>query len=92
MAQQNNNRGRFRDPNDFTLSCRIFVGNLASERTSRDELREVFKKYGDIVDIVLRKSFGFVQFDTPEAAMKAIEGENGRLVGGLHLGMFVVVG
>jgi RNA recognition motif-containing protein len=78
---------RFRDPNDFTLSCRIFVGNLASERTSRDELTEVFSKYGEIVDMVVRKSFGFIQFDTPEAAKSAIDGENGRLLGGLHLGM-----
>ena len=79
--------GRYRDPSDYALSCRIFVGNLASERTSREELTKLFSKYGGIVDIVLRKSFGFIQFDTPKAAKDAIEYENGRLLGGLNLGM-----
>lgn len=83
-----NQRGtRFRDPNDYALSCRIFVGNLASERTSREELTDVFSKYGKIVDIVIRKSFGFIQFDNPQSAQDAIKFENGRLLGGLNLGM-----
>eukprot|EP00005_Dracoamoeba_jomungandri_P010900 CAMPEP_0174275144 /NCGR_PEP_ID=MMETSP0439-20130205/59668_1 /TAXON_ID=0 /ORGANISM="Stereomyxa ramosa, Strain Chinc5" /LENGTH=617 /DNA_ID=CAMNT_0015367225 /DNA_START=561 /DNA_END=2411 /DNA_ORIENTATION=- len=67
-------------------NCRIFIGNLATEKTSHAELREIFSKYGRITeDIVLRKSFGFVQFATPEAARDAIKGENGRLIGGLRI-------
>lgn len=81
---------RFRDPNDFALSCRIFVGNLASERTSKEEVTKLFSQYGEIIDIVIRKSFGFIQFDTPQAAQKAIQCENGRLLGGLHLGIFII--
>jgi RNA recognition motif-containing protein len=84
----NQNRGnRFRDPSDRALSCRIFVGNLASEKASPEQLRNLFAKYGEIVDIVIRKSFGFIQFDNPQAAKDAIEFENGRLFAGLHLGM-----
>lgn len=69
-----------------TPNCRIFLGNLASERTSPAELKEIFSKYGKVNDdIVLRKSFGFIQFDTPQAALDAIAGENGRLIGGMRL-------
>jgi len=47
-------------------NCRIFLGNLASEKTSRKELQEIFSKYGEIVEeIVLRRSFGFIQYDNP---------------------------
>ncbi len=71
---------------DFDLSCRIFIGNLASEKTSKEELEEVFSKYGRIVEIVLRKSFGFIQFDNPQAAQDAIAHENGKTLGGLRVG------
>lgn len=63
------------------------MGNLASEKTSRAELMEIFGKYGNIVEeIVLRRSFGFIQYDTPEAAVAALNGEQGRSIGGLRLG------
>ena len=69
-------------------NCRIFLGNLPSERTSREELNEIFSKYGTIVEeIVLRRSFGFIQYDNPESAMAAIRGENGRIIGGMRVGM-----
>ena len=73
-SSYNNNDASARPAN-----CRIFLGNLASEKTSRSELSEIFSKYGTIVeDIVLRRSFGFIQFDSPEAASAAIEHESGR--------------
>jgi len=68
-------------------NCRLFLGNLASEKTSEKELREIFGKYGNIIEeIVLRRSFGFIQYDTPEAAMAALQNEQGRPIGGLRLG------
>jgi hypothetical protein len=67
-------------------NCRIFLGNLASEKTSKEELHRIFSKYGKIIeDIVIRKSFGFIQYDNPESARAAIEGENGRVIGGMKL-------
>ncbi len=73
-------------------SSRIFLGNLPSEKTSREELTQIFSKYGQIVEeIVLRKSFGFIQFDSPEAAKAAIAGEQGRIIGGMRLGTSVVI-
>jgi RNA recognition motif-containing protein len=70
-------------------NCRIFIGNLASEKTSKEEIARIFGKYGQIVEEpVLRKSFGFVQYNNPQSAIAAINGENGRLIGGLRIGIF----
>lgn len=68
-------------------NCRLFIGNLASEKTSAAELKEIFGKYGAVVEEpVMRRSFGFVQYDNPASAQAAIAGENGRLIGGVRLG------
>lgn len=66
--------------------ARIFLGNLPSERTSQKELSDIFSKYGKIEEIVVKKSFGFIQFEAPHAAAAAIKGERGRLIGGLRVG------
>ncbi len=73
-------------------NCRIFLGNLASEKTSKKELQDIFGKYGTIVeDIVLRRSFGFIQYDNPNSAHAAMQAENGRLIGGIRIGPFRTV-
>lgn len=72
----------------FSLApdSRLFVGNLASEKTSKEELARIFAQYGDIYEIVLKESYGFVQYNNSESVREAIRMENGRLVGGLKLG------
>jgi RNA recognition motif-containing protein len=68
-------------------NCRLFLGNLASEKTSQAELMEIFGKYGNITEeIIMRRSFGFIQYDSPEAALAALENEQGRSIGGLRVG------
>lgn len=68
-------------------NCRIFIGNLASECTSKLELRNIFSKYGNITEEpIIRRSFGFVQYDNEESAQHAIKGENGRLIGDMKIG------
>ena len=62
------------------------MGNLASDRTSERELRDMFSRYGNVKEAVVRKGFGFVQFDSSEAALKAVAGENGRMFRGYRLG------
>lgn len=78
------------EPNpDRPPNSRIFVGNLASEKTTKNELLELFGKYGKVIEEpVIRRSFGFIQFDCHESAKKAIEGEQGREIGGMKLGSF----
>ncbi|KAI9209572.1 uncharacterized protein BJ171DRAFT_484450 [Polychytrium aggregatum] len=65
--------------------CRMFIGNLASEHTSKSELALIFAEYGNIIEISIKDSFGFIQFDNPESCRAAMAGANGRIVGGLSL-------
>ncbi len=46
--------GRFRN--------KVYVGNLSS-RTTETEIKEAFSKYGDVVDIVLKYDFAFVEME-----------------------------
>ncbi|XP_015894635.3 polyadenylate-binding protein 6 [Ziziphus jujuba] len=65
----------------------LYVKNLP-EDVSEDFLRDKFSRFGKISSIVIMKNdqgksrgFGFVSFDSPGAAMKAIEVLNGSLQG-----------
>lgn len=42
---------------DHSATSRIFLGNLASERTNSEELERIFTKYGRILEVVIRKRF-----------------------------------
>ncbi|KAH6582970.1 hypothetical protein BASA60_001657, partial [Batrachochytrium salamandrivorans] len=66
-------------------SSRLFLGNLPSEKTSHAEIAGIFAKYGSIVEIILKSSFGFVQFDNPVSCQMAIQCENHRTLGDLKL-------
>ena len=54
-------------------NSRLFVGNLASERVTKEEMEELFGKYGHIIEVSMHPSFGFVQFSSPAAAKAAME-------------------
>lgn len=64
----------------------MFIGALASERTTEEELRQIFSVYGRVLEVVIRDKFGFVQFDSKEAAEAAIKSENRRRIGNLAIG------
>ncbi|RIA82920.1 hypothetical protein C1645_787390 [Glomus cerebriforme] len=66
---------------------RLFLGNLSTHSTSRKELFDIFSPYGEILQISIKNSFGFVQYDNVESVKKAIEKENGRILHGLKLGL-----
>lgn len=54
---------------------RVWVGGLGP-RTEREHLEEVFKKFGDILDVSMKSSrkdvFAFVEFSSHEAGKRAI--------------------
>jgi len=64
----------------------VFVKNL-SEDVTQERLVVEFSKYGKIVSAALSeengksKGFGFVNFEDPEDAQKAVEGLNNQLLG-----------
>ena len=62
----------------------IYVKNL-SDSTSEDDLRKTFGEYGTITSVVVMrdadgksKCFGFVNFENPEDAAKAVDALNGK--------------
>jgi len=74
---------------DYPSNSRVFVGNCPCEKTSAQELEAIFAPYGRVLEVVLRSSFAFIQFDSEQSVQGAIEAEQGRLVGGLALGKSV---
>jgi RNA recognition motif-containing protein len=74
------------------MSTKLFVGNL-SFNTTENDLQDVFAAFGTVVEANLMmdratgrpRGFGFVTMSTPEEAQKAIDGLNGKDVGGRAL-------
>src|SRR4030095_4036947 len=70
-------------------SMRLFVGSLALT-TTEAELRQVFTPYGEITSVRIMtdretgrsRGFGFVEMPGATAAQAALDGPNGRSVGG----------
>ena len=74
------------------MSTKIFVGNLDFKVTEND-LQDAFAAYGSVVEANLvtdratgrPRGFAFVTMSSPEEAQKAIEGLNGKELGGRAL-------
>lgn len=71
------------DPKD--LDRRIFVGNLPTDTMSREEMEDLFSKYGKISALSMFRRYGFVQYERKEDADAAVEGERGRVYKGSRL-------
>jgi RNA recognition motif-containing protein len=71
------------------MSNKLFVGNLSFDVTEND-LNDAFAAYGTVTEtnLVMDRStnrsrgFGFVTMSTPQEAQKAIDGLNGKDLGG----------
>src|SRR5690348_9597230 len=74
------------------MSTKLFVGNLDFKVTEND-LQDAFTAFGTVVEANLvtdrttgrPRGFGFVTMSSPEEAQKAIEGMNGKDLGGRAL-------
>ena len=74
------------------MQNRLFVGNLAWAVDS-DKLREIFAEFGEIKDAHVAvdkftnrsRGFGFVEFETEEAASAAIDALNEKDIEGRPL-------
>src|SRR5437879_2780874 len=75
-----------------TMNKKLYVGSLPYSITE-DELRELFSSYGPIDSVRIitdkftgqSKGFGFVEMANGEDAKKAIDGINGKQIGGRTL-------
>ncbi len=74
------------------MSNKLFVGNLSFDTTEND-LQDAFAAFGTVTEANLMmdrttnrpRGFGFVTMSTPEEAQKAIDGLNGKELGGRAL-------
>lgn len=71
-----------RAPNSATT--KIFVGNL-TDKTRAPEVRELFSKYGSVVECDIVRNYGFVHLDVVGDINDAIKELNGMLVDGQPL-------
>jgi RNA recognition motif-containing protein len=78
------------------MSTKLFVGNLDFKVTEND-LQDAFAAYGAVVEANLitdrvtgrPRGFAFVTMNSPEEAQKAIDGLNGKDLGGRALNVNV---
>lgn len=70
----------------------VFVKNFGDEIKDDEALKDMFKEFGEIVSAKVAKEegdrpkgFGFVAFETPEAAEKAVEAINGKEINGRQI-------
>src|SRR5262245_16005918 len=74
------------------MSTKLFVGNLSFDITEND-LQDAFAAHGTVVEANLMmdratgrpRGFAFVTMSSPEEAQKAIDGLNGKDLGGRAL-------
>ncbi|XP_010121021.1 PREDICTED: nuclear receptor coactivator 5 [Chlamydotis macqueenii] len=71
--------------NPHDLERRLFVGNLPTDHMTREEMEEIFSKYGKIRALSMYHGYGFVQYDRLEDVQAALDGEKGRLYKGYRL-------
>ncbi|XP_052082399.1 msx2-interacting protein-like isoform X2 [Mytilus californianus] len=67
----------------------LFVGNLEKEITM-EELKDMFSKYGDILDIDVKRqgaisAYSFIQFTDIRSVVKALRALDGETMGGMKL-------
>jgi len=71
---------------------KIYIGNMSYD-TTEDQLRQAFESYGEVLSVNIitdrdsgrPKGFGFVEMASNDDATAAIEGLNGKEMGGRTL-------
>ncbi|XP_019175526.1 PREDICTED: heterogeneous nuclear ribonucleoprotein A3 homolog 1 isoform X2 [Ipomoea nil] len=70
----------------FNPSTKLFVSGL-SFRTTEDSLRNAFKNFGNLIEVMDRvanrpRGFAFLRYATEEESNKAIQGMHGKFLDG----------
>ncbi|CAI9768359.1 unnamed protein product [Fraxinus pennsylvanica] len=65
-------------------TTRLYVGHLSSRTRSRD-LEDIFRRYGRVRDVDMKRDYAFVEFSDPRDADDARYGLNGREVDGSRI-------
>jgi len=67
-----------RHKEDIPENARLFIGNVNGDRVLRDDLRDLFRRYGTVMDIHINSTFAFVEMETVDQAREAKDRLNGR--------------
>lgn len=68
------------------MKARVFIGNLPFDKVTKEELENMFAKYGKILGISTHeRGFGFIQFSKEEEGLEAVKNEDGGLLKGHKL-------
>lgn len=65
-------------------SSRLYVGNIGSTIKKRD-LIVAFGPYGELIDILMKDDYAFIEYSTIQAALRALNAMRGALVNGTKL-------
>ena len=79
-----------------SMSTKLFVGNL-DFKVTEGELKDAFASQGTVTEAMIvtdrttgrPRGFGFVTMSSPEEAQKAIDGLNGKELGGRALSVSI---
>lgn len=63
---------------------KLFLGNL-DEKTTTNDLRPLFEKYGTVVECDVVKNYGFVHMDSEQQGRDAIQNLNGYVMNGIPM-------
>ena len=78
--------GRDTNSNDsHALRCRVFVGNLSNDNTSKTEIEEIFEKFGEVASCSLHNNYGFVQYYNDKDADLAVTEMHGKVLYGKRI-------
>lgn len=83
--------GQKRSPKDLPMHSRLFV--IYGKDLGQDDLRKAFQPYGNLEDVYLTSKGGvaYIKFSKASEAAAAIEGLNGKLIGGCPAPIKVMV-
>ena len=69
-----------------SLRCRVFIGNLPTEKMSRQDVEKIFMRHGTVTGVSIHSNYGFVQYADEAAADEAVSKEHGQILFGKKVG------
>ncbi|KAG1141789.1 hypothetical protein G6F38_008179 [Rhizopus arrhizus] len=72
------------DWSDVSPESRMLIRQLPN-RVDKEDVMDYFSTYGEVLEVVFKNAFGFVQFDSPFACANAVKCENGKKFKGVVL-------
>ncbi|KAI9593141.1 hypothetical protein BDF19DRAFT_449610 [Syncephalis fuscata] len=61
---------------------RLFIGNIVPNLVQETDLREIFEIYGKVLEISIKGTFAFVQFDNAESCATALANQRSQPIKG----------